>query len=94
MLLFSILAAVAVTPPPASTPASERAAAAGVERSAEARDCQHPGAKLTADAMSGYYRKLGDLPPANHVLTLFRTVGGCAQPVIVRYGIGAAGRGR
>ncbi len=39
----------------------------------------------TADARA---RRLGDLPPANHVLTVYREVERCPVPVIVRYGIG------
>ena len=33
-------------------------------------------------------RKLGELPPGNLVLTVWRNVDGCSAPVIVRYGIG------
>ena len=33
-------------------------------------------------------RKLGELPSGNVVLTVVREVDGCAEPVIVRYGIG------
>ena len=33
-------------------------------------------------------RKLGDLPPANAYSAVYRLVGGCEVPVVVRYGIG------
>ncbi|MDB5662991.1 MAG: hypothetical protein JWN59_1329 [Sphingomonas bacterium] len=33
-------------------------------------------------------KRLGDLPPANLVLTVLRREDGCEVPVIVRYGIG------
>jgi hypothetical protein len=39
-------------------------------------------------------RKLGELPPGRLYLSVDRQVDGCRQPVIVRYGIGAATRGR
>jgi hypothetical protein len=40
-------------------------------------------------------RKLGELPPGNVVLTVVREVGGggCAAPVIVRYGVGGGADG-
>ncbi len=34
-------------------------------------------------------RRLDLLPPAQHVLTVFRTVDGCLAPVVVRSNIGA-----
>jgi len=39
-------------------------------------------------ASAAKVRRLGDLPPANHVLTVYREVDRCPAPVIVRYGIG------
>ncbi len=35
-------------------------------------------------------RRLDTLPPANEILTVLRTEGGCQKPVVVRYGIGGA----
>ncbi len=35
-------------------------------------------------------RRLGELPPGNLELAVLREVDGCREPVIVRYGIGAA----
>ena len=32
--------------------------------------------------------ELGDLPKANHEKAVVRTVGGCADPLVVRYGTG------
>ena len=37
-------------------------------------------------------RKLGDLPKANKEVAVARTIGGCAVPVGVRYGVEGAGR--
>ncbi len=33
-------------------------------------------------------RKLNELPPANAYSAVYRTVGGCEVPVVVRYGVG------
>ena len=33
-------------------------------------------------------RKLGDLPPANAYQAVYRRIGGCEVPVVVRYGVG------
>jgi hypothetical protein len=33
-------------------------------------------------------QKLGDLPPANAYKAVYRTVGGCEVPVVVKYGVG------
>ena len=40
-------------------------------------------------------RRLGDEPPANVYLSLYRRdAKGCADPVVVRYGVGASSRPR
>jgi hypothetical protein len=33
-------------------------------------------------------KRLGDLPPAQHYLAVYRAIDKCPAPVIVRYGIG------
>jgi hypothetical protein len=52
---------------------------------------QHAGQSLYGDA--GQARRLGELPPGNHILAVLRKENGCAKPVIVRSGIGATPRG-
>lgn len=42
----------------------------------------------TAAGADGF-RRLDRLPPAAHYLAVYRAVGGCPAPVVVRYGIGA-----
>ena len=79
-----------VTPPAiyvAPAPVVERRA--GCDRIA-------PGIARGADASPGDVRpkRLTELPPANLVLTLYRNIGGCDAPVIVRYGLGARSPGR
>ncbi|MBV8972603.1 MAG: hypothetical protein JO290_09965 [Sphingomonadaceae bacterium] len=43
------------------------------------------------DATPGF-RRLDRLPPAAEYLTVYRRVGRCPAPVVVRYGIGAPRR--
>ena len=33
-------------------------------------------------------QKLNELPPANAYRTVYRLVGGCESPIVVRYGVG------
>ena len=33
-------------------------------------------------------RKLGELPPANHYAAVYRRIGGCEVPLVVRYKVG------
>ena len=39
-------------------------------------------------------KRLGDLPPADAILTVLRREDGCERPVVVRSGIGAPARER
>ena len=56
-----------------------------------ARTCGQDNRVLPASSStrSGFQR-LDRLPAAKEYLTLYRSVGGCPAPVIVRYNIGAA----
>lgn len=51
--------------------------------------CQDSGITRVDETGGAAMRKLGELPPANHILTVLRTENGCIKPVIVRQGIGA-----
>jgi hypothetical protein len=46
----------------------------------------------TKDAKAKGFQRLDRLPPAAEYLTVYRAVGGCPTPVVVRYGIGAPRR--
>lgn len=50
--------------------------------------CQARGTQKARADETPPAKKLGELPPANHVLTVARSVDGCTTPVVVRYGIG------
>lgn len=63
------------------------AATAAAGATVEPRDCKPDGPEMVAAAARAGFHRLGELPPANHVLTLFRTVDNCPAPVVVRYGI-------
>jgi hypothetical protein len=41
------------------------------------------------DEQPARIRKLGEMPPADQVLTVYRTEDGCPKPVVVRRDIGA-----
>lgn len=59
------------------------------------RDCPVDArVRPVGDPEAGRFRRLGDLPPAAHLLTVFRVVDGCPAPVIVRADIGAGIRAR
>ena len=47
-----------------------------------------------AAGTAGTLKRLDELPPAAHVLTLYREVGRCAEPVVLRGGIGNVAPGR
>jgi len=76
-ILFAMVAAAVPAAVPITAPACQNArpgiAAAG---------------SLYDGAGPARAQRLGDLPPANLVLTVLRREDGCERPVIVRYGIG------
>ena len=52
--------------------------------------CQAPGVDLAvnrAPTAGAAVRRLGDLPPANHTLTVLRSVDGCPVSSTVRYNV-------
>jgi hypothetical protein len=83
MLLFAMVMAATVATPAVAAPDAANKPFAG-------------GSKCPR--MTGYYawqrgkkvkpHKLTELPPANAYYTVYRLVGGCEVPVVVRYGIG------
>jgi hypothetical protein len=42
----------------------------------------------------GSQRKLGDMPPADQIKTVYRSKDGCPDPLVVRYGVGAPNAAR
>jgi hypothetical protein len=50
------------------------------------------GARTAVGSEKPSSRKLGELPPAQLVLTVYREENGCPKPVIVRHNIGAQPR--
>jgi hypothetical protein len=51
--------------------------------------CQNDQPQSVGSFEEGQLKRLDELPPANHVLTVLRAEDGCSAPVIVRHGIGA-----
>ncbi len=76
LILFLALPTAAIAAP---VPSPENTAAR----------CQAHGAVPVAGHDKATFKLLGELPPANHVLTVWRSVAGCPQPVVLREGIGA-----
>ena len=81
---------IAVVPPALVSSASATDARA---------NCEHITprfARSTPDSLADRAkpRLLGQEPPANLVLALFRRVEGCNAPIVVRYGIGANADGK
>lgn len=101
MLLSALLLAAAVQAVPAP-PALGDQIAPGRARfypseheTVEAIDrqqaCQTPGVELAVNPRSAAdvtVRKLGDLPSANHTLTVLRSVDGCPVSSTVRFNVG------
>jgi hypothetical protein len=42
----------------------------------------------------GSQRKLGEMPPADQIKTVYRSKDGCPDPLVVRYGVGAPNAAR
>ena len=101
MILSVLLLAAAVQAAPTSPRlgdqiASGRATFYGSKREAveavKAREvCQTRGVDLAvnrAPATGVAVQKFGDLPPANHTLTVLRSIEGCPVSSTVRYNVG------
>ncbi|MEA3001623.1 MAG: hypothetical protein QOH81_411 [Sphingomonadales bacterium] len=76
MMLF-LLAALAAAP--AAAPAAKPAAP---------RHCRVPAVTWAKGRPAGAaVRRLGEEPPASHYLAVWRVVGGCPEPAVLRTGI-------
>ena len=62
--------------------------AALVVPAAEPAKCVPRAPQLAEADRRAAPEKLGELPPAQHYLTVYRAIDKCPAPVIVRYGIG------
>lgn len=89
--LLAGAASVGAAPPDRTPPrAADSALATAGATTVPANDCQtfRHASPSGAPAES---RKLGELPPGDLVLTVYRTENGCPAPLIVRKGIGGFG---
>lgn len=95
MLLSALLLAAAVQATPSEQVAAGRPTFYGSEREAVAavatnRACHTSGldyAMNVAPTTRAAVKKLGDLPPANHTLTVLRSVDGCPASSTIRYNV-------
>ena len=101
MLLSALLLAAAVqagspaTSPPALSAFPGRVTVyaskeEALEASRKAAACRGKGLQLAdqpAPNVQANVRRLGDLPPANHTLTVLRSVDGCPVSSTIRYNV-------
>jgi hypothetical protein len=50
--------------------------------------CPQTTAHMAVDRKSPPMKKLNELPPANMYKAVYRQIGGCEVPVVVRYNVG------
>jgi hypothetical protein len=92
-MLLSVLllaAAVQAAPSPPDPAAAGRATPEAVEAIATQKVCLAQGVDLAiniAPTTRAKVKALGDLPPANHTLTVLRSVDGCPVSSTVRYNV-------
>ncbi|WP_165184238.1 hypothetical protein [Caulobacter soli] len=100
MLLSVILLAAAVQAAPAAPALGDQIAPNRARFYPSGRDafevakaqegCRAPGVDLAvnaAPAIRAAVQKLGDLPPANHTLTVLRSIDGCPVSSTVRFNV-------
>lgn len=97
MFLSALLLVAAVQASPAPTVYSSKPEVVAAIKIQEA--CRTPGVELAvnpAPTTQAGVQKLGDLPAANHTLTVLRSVEGCPVSSTVRFNVdrptGAVGR--
>lgn len=98
MVFFALLlaAAVQVAPPSDGVVASQGQTSEARPRPATVRDlaagldhCFGQGLQRVDNGQpAGAFKRLGDLPMANHTLTVLRTQGGCPVSSTIRYNVG------
>ena len=73
------------------------AGAVSVQGASVVKDAQHPSAAECPETTNYYAyrdgkplspRKLTELPPANAYLAVYRHIGHCEAPIVVKYGVG------
>lgn len=102
MLLSALLLAAAFQTPPTPAPSAlgdqVMAGPTAVDRSMQEvrallktpAPCPKPGVELAVNAeptTRADVKKLGDLPPADHTLTVLRSVDGCPVSSTIRYNV-------
>ena len=94
MRLLFIMVALAVPSASSVAETPKRAQAPVLENPgmpiAGRRECRRPNVH-PAEGKKGKFNRLGELPPGDLVLTVYRDVDGCPDPVIVRQGYGFVG---
>ena len=93
-----ILAAMVIAMPASAAPPPPGAAQAPASRPVEPVRIELPQCRIRFNVVPADLpapppvRRLGELPPGDTVLAVYREVEGCPEPVIVRYGDGRPAR--
>jgi hypothetical protein len=89
MRLLLALAAIAI--PPASSPAHSPSSDSRVKPLGGQSNCARADLHQADRIDKGEFNRLGELPPGQLVLTVYREVLGCHEPVVVRRNYGFDG---
>jgi hypothetical protein len=54
----------------------------------DGKPCTPSATLVGGGAQKPGVRKLGELPPASQILTVYRTVDKCPEPIVLRRGVG------
>ena len=88
-----LILAAALLPPP-STPAADPAPRAREWSPSSSpplsnSECRRPSLRPAETPIPKEAKRLGELPPGDLILTVYREIDGCLEPVIVRQDVGA-----
>jgi hypothetical protein len=84
-----LIVALLMLPGAAGAAGLQGAAAVKRAQPASAAECPHTTSYYAyRDARPLTPRKLTELPPANAYSAVYRHIGGCEAPIVVKYGVG------
>ncbi len=87
-LAFLLAAVPAAAAPTGDAPAARQAPVTHPMVRPAGDTCKRPDLHQAETPQAAEHRKLGELPPGDLILSVYNQVGGCMEPVIVRYGDG------
>ncbi|MBD8545190.1 hypothetical protein [Sphingomonas sp. CFBP 8760] len=96
MRLMLVAAAAVVTLSPATAPAriaTDLPVTTMPNPGALPEKCRKADRVLVKGKQAGTFGKLGDMPPATEIKTVYRSKDGCPDPLVVRRDVGMPGAG-